>query len=150
MEGPMPGQEPAAHRVLTAFREVIAAVVLFNEQVAQRTGLSLTESQFIHLLALHGAMTPSQLGRHSGLSSGTVTGVLDRLEETGFIRRERHPTDRRKIVVVLNQNQVDEQLNPHFAGQAATLGTAIARFTPAQLEVVADFLDALIAPNEGG
>lgn len=141
----MPGDDLAGQRVAASFRKVIAAVVLFNEQVAQRTGLSLTEGQFIHLLALHGAMTPSELGRHSGLSSGTVTGVLDRLERAGFARRERHPTDRRKVTVILDEDRVDRQLSPHFAGTAATLGAVIARFTPEQLGVIADFLDALTA-----
>jgi DNA-binding MarR family transcriptional regulator len=136
------GKPPAA-RVVDGFRRAIASIVLFNEQVAQRTGMSLTESQFTHLLALHGTMTPSQLGRASGLASGTVTGVLDRLEELGFVHRQRHPSDRRKIVVVLDEARVNAELAPHFAGQASLLAGAIARFGDAELEVIADFLEAL-------
>lgn len=143
----MPGEPSPAGRVADGFRRAIAAIVLFNEQVAQRTGLSLTESQFMHLLGLHGAMTPSELGRESGLASGTVTGVLDRLEELGFIQRQRHPSDRRKVVVVLDEARVGAELAPHFAGQGALLADVIARFEPAELEVIADFLDALTAPD---
>jgi hypothetical protein len=135
-----------ADRVFRAFRRVIAAVVLFNEQVAQRVGIGLTESQFMHLLDLHGPMTPSELGRESGLTSGTVTGVLDRLEELGFIRRERHPTDRRKVVVVLDDVRVAGELAPHFADQAVHLAEVTGRFDPSQLDVVADFLEA-VAPS---
>ena len=132
-----------ADRVFLAFRRVIAAVVLFNEQVAQRVGIGLTESQFMHLLDLHGPMTPSELGRESALSSGTVTGVLDRLEELGFIRRERHPTDRRKVVVVLDEARVSGELAPHFADQATHLAEVTGRFDPRQLAVVAEFLEAV-------
>jgi DNA-binding MarR family transcriptional regulator len=139
----VPGELPPADRVADGFRRVIAAVVLFNEQAAQRTGMSLTESQFTHLLALHGTMTPSELGRESGLASGTVTGVLDRLEELGFVQRQRHPGDRRKVVVVLDEARVNAELAPHFAGQAAFLAAVIARFNAAELEVIADFLEAL-------
>lgn len=135
-----------ADRVFLAFRRVIAAVVLFNEQVAQRVGIGLTESQFMHLLDLHGPMTPSELGRESALSSGTVTGVLDRLEELGFIRRERHPTDRRKVVVVLDEARVAGELAPHFTDQAIHLAEVTGRFDPSQLAVVAEFLEA-VAPS---
>jgi DNA-binding MarR family transcriptional regulator len=139
----MPGELSPADRVADAFRRAIAMIVLFNEQVAQRTGLSLTESQFMHLLGLHGAMTPTELGRESGLASGTVTGVLDRLEELGFVQRQRHPSDRRKVVVVLDEARVNAELAPHYAGQAALLSGVTARFEPAELEVIADFLDSL-------
>lgn len=130
-------------RVFGAFRQVIAAVVLFNEQVAIRTGIGLTESQLLHLLALYGPMSPSQLGRAAGLGSGTVTGVIDRLEELEFVHRERHSTDRRKVVVVLDQAKVDQQLAPHFATQGANLANVIARFDEHQLAVIAEFLEAL-------
>jgi DNA-binding MarR family transcriptional regulator len=131
--------------VFSAFRRVIAAVVLFNEQIASRTGLSLTESQFLHLLDLHGPMSPSDLGRAAELGSGTVTGVLDRLETLGFVHRERHETDRRKVVVVLDQANVGQQLAPHFAAQGAMLASVIERFDDDQLAIIGDFLDALVA-----
>jgi DNA-binding MarR family transcriptional regulator len=134
---------PATERVTLAFRRVIAAVVVFNDQVAQRTGLGLSEGQFVHLLDLYGPLTPSELGRHSGLTSGTVTGVLDRLEQLGFVRRERHPDDRRKVVVVLDQDRLNAHAD-NFSDQAKTLASAIARFSPSELTVVADFLEALI------
>ena len=133
-----------SERVFFAFRQVIAAVVLFNEQVAVRTGIGLTESQFLHLLVLHGPMSPSQLGQAAGLGSGTVTGVLDRLEDLEFIRRERHPTDRRKVTVVLDQAKVDQQLAPQFAGQGTNLASVIEHFDNRQLTAIADFLEALI------
>ena len=44
-------------------------------------------------------MTPSRLAELSGLTSGAVTGVLDRLERAGFVRRESDPTDRRSLLV---------------------------------------------------
>lgn len=144
----MSGELSPAERVVDGFRRAIAAVVLFNEQVAQRTGMGLTESQFTHLLALRGAMTPSELGRESGLASGTVTGVLDRLEELGFVRRQRHPSDRRKVVVVLDEDRVNAEFAPYFAGQAAHLAGVIARFDAAELEVIANFLQAVTAPDD--
>src|SRR5450759_3436427 len=87
----------AAPRVAEQLRKVIAAVVLFNEQVAAQVGMSASESQTLHLLELHGPPSPSELAKLTKLSTGTMTGVLDRLEQLGFVRRERHPVDRRRI-----------------------------------------------------
>src|ERR1700735_4995573 len=132
----MADREEQAERVFSAFRRVIAAVVLFNEQIASRTGLSLTESQFLHLLDLHGPMSPSDLGRAAELGSGTVTGVLDRLANLGLVHPERHETHRRKVVVVLDQAKVGRQLAPLFAVQGAMLAGVIKRFDDDQLAVI--------------
>ena len=96
----------AAQRVAEQPRKVIAAVVLFNEQVAAQVGMSASESQTLHLLELHGPLSPSELAKLTKLSTGTMTGVLDRLEQLGFVRRERHPVDRRRIVVTPDLGRV--------------------------------------------
>src|SRR6185312_9713824 len=104
-------------QVSIQFRKVIAALVLFNDNVSRLTGMSASDSQFLHLLQLHGPMTPSELARRSGLTSGTVTGVIDRLEQLGFAGRERHPSDRRKVVVTADEERLNSELAPHFQGQ---------------------------------
>jgi DNA-binding MarR family transcriptional regulator len=139
--------QPAAARIFAEFRKVIASVILFNDHVAQQTGMSMSESQFIHLLELHGSMTPSELAERSRLTSGTVTAVIDRLEALDFVRRERHPTDRRKVVVVLESAKVAQQLAPFFTPQAAALERVIAEFSTPEQEVIARFLGLL---NQSG
>lgn len=132
-----------AEEIFVGLRKVIASVILFNDQVAQQTGMSMSESQFVHLLELHGSMTPSELAERSKLTSGTVTGVLDRLEALQFIRRERHPTDRRKVVVVLDPAKVAERLAPLYVEQAATVEQVIARFSTKEQQTIARFLTLL-------
>jgi DNA-binding MarR family transcriptional regulator len=133
----------AGERIFTEFRHVIASVVLFNDRVAQATGMSASESQFVHLLELHGSMTPSELASRSGLTSGTVTGVVDRLEALRFVRREPHPHDRRKIVVVLDEAQVADTLAPMYADRAATMREVVGRLSSAEQEAVVRFLSLL-------
>jgi DNA-binding MarR family transcriptional regulator len=132
-----------AERVFTEFRRVIANVVIFNDRAAQQTGMSASESQFLHLLAINGDLTPSELAHHSGLTSGTVTGVLDRLEQLGFVHRQRHPTDRRKVVVTLDEARVASTFGPIYADQGAHLASVTDRFTAAELDTIARFLAAL-------
>ncbi len=77
----------------------IAGVVLHSNEVARQVGLGPSDSQFLGLLRLDGPLTPGRLAELTGLTTGTVTGVLDRLERGGFVRRERDAADRRKVVV---------------------------------------------------
>jgi DNA-binding MarR family transcriptional regulator len=87
--------------VVLEIRKFIAASIFFNHQVAEKVGLGLTDMQMIHLLQLNGPSTPGRLAMWSGLSSGGVTVALDRLEKAGYVRRERHPSDRRSLLVTL-------------------------------------------------
>lgn len=126
---------------------MIAQVVLFNHAAAASLGLGASDSQFLTLLRTRGPMTPGQLADATGLTSGTVTGVIDRLERAELVRRERDSGDRRKVLVVPHADAVD-RLAPIYAGQAAMLNDVLARRTPEELEVISSFLGELIAEDE--
>jgi DNA-binding MarR family transcriptional regulator len=143
-------QPPVKERVFTQFRKMIAALILFNDQAARTTGMSASESQFLHLLQLYGPMSPSELARRSGLTSGTVTGVLDRLEQLGFAGRERHPTDRRKVIVTIDDERLQRELGPIYEGQGDVLNAVIEHLSPAELRAVAKFLTLLVPDDPPG
>ena len=128
---------------------MIANIVLFNHAASASLGLGASDSQFLTLLQTRGAMTPGQLAEASGLTSGTVTGVIDRLEKAKLVRRERDDGDRRKVLVVLAADAVD-RLAPIYAGQGAMLQRLLTRRTPAELEVIRRFLDDLVTQDEHG
>ncbi len=69
--------------------------------LAARCGLTSVESTALSHLALSGPLTQRHLGDRVGLSTGAVTGLVDRLERHGVCRREPHPTDRRSSYVTL-------------------------------------------------
>jgi len=125
---------------------MIANIVLFNHAASASLGLGASDSQFLTLLQTRGAMTPGQLAEASGLTSGTVTGVIDRLEKAKLVRRERDDGDRRKVLVVLAADAVD-RLAPIYAGQGAMLERVLAHRTPAELEVIRRFLDDLVTQD---
>jgi DNA-binding MarR family transcriptional regulator len=126
---------------------MIAQVVLFNHAATASLGLGASDSQFLTLLRTRGPMTPGQLAEASGLTSGTVTGVIDRLENAKLVRRERDRGDRRKVLVVPTADAVD-RLSPIYAGQAAILEGVLAQRTAAELEVISSFLGDLVAEQE--
>jgi DNA-binding MarR family transcriptional regulator len=126
--------------------KMIANVVLFNHAASASLGLGASDSQFLTLLRTRGAMTPGQLAEASGLTSGTVTGVIDRLEKAKLVRRERDGGDRRKVLVVLMGDAAD-RLAPVYAGQGAMLQRVLAQRTPAELEVISSFLGDLVTDD---
>src|SRR5690606_27842952 len=74
--------------------------ILLHEQIAAKAGLSSADHKYLGILMQHGAMTAGQLASLTGLSTGAVTGVIDRLEKKELVRREFNPEDRRKISIV--------------------------------------------------
>jgi DNA-binding MarR family transcriptional regulator len=140
-----PGRPELESEIVESTRRMIAAAVLFSHHVAETLKLGASDAQFMTLLDVHGPLTPGGLAELSGLRSGTVSGVLDRLENAGLIRRDRDPDDRRKVIVSPNQQAVAERVRPHYAGQADFMVTALSRYDDAQLAVIADFMRTVSA-----
>jgi DNA-binding MarR family transcriptional regulator len=88
--------------VIRCLRQFIAGSILSNQQIADRVGLRLTDMQCINVLELMGPSTPGELARFTGLTTGGVTVMLDRLERGGYLKREPNPRDRRSVLVHLN------------------------------------------------
>ncbi|HEY0812966.1 MAG TPA: MarR family transcriptional regulator [Pseudonocardia sp.] len=141
-------EDALREEVLARLIRFIAGVVLHNSEVSRRVGLGPSDSQFLGLLATEGPLTPGQLATMTGLTTGTVTGVLDRLERGGFVRRERDAADRRKVLVVpVPAGQA--RLTAHYAEHGAHTGAVLASRDAAQLQVIADFLGELNASPGG-
>ena len=73
---------------------------LLNRAVAEFAGMHPTDWECLDVLDWTGPMTAGAIAEHLGLTSGAVTGVIDRLEEGGWVRRERPVHDRRQVLVV--------------------------------------------------
>ncbi len=141
-EGPRAALEDEVRRGLRAF---ITRTVVHNHQVAEHTGLNLTDLQCLGLLQLHGPMTAGALARSTGLTTSAITAVIDRLERSGYASREHDATDRRRVIVKLNQKQVEDKIVPLYTSKAADKARVYARFSDAELAAVRDFLQALEA-----
>jgi DNA-binding MarR family transcriptional regulator len=127
-------------QVVESTRRVIAAAILYSHRVAERLGLGASDAQFMTLLEVHGPLTPGQLAELTGLRTGTVTGVLDRLEEARFIRRDRADDDRRKVIVSRNEEEIVKRVSPHYAPQAAGMMTMLADYDDEQVALIAEFM----------
>ena len=131
-------------RVQAAVVRFIADVILFNHVVAQREGLGPSDGQFLTLLQVHGPMTAGKLSAHTGLTTGSTTGVIDRLERAGLVHRVRDVQDRRRVIVTPDDDAISQRVLPHYAGQAEHLGRALDRRTRDEIETIAAFFEELV------
>jgi DNA-binding MarR family transcriptional regulator len=81
------------------FREMSTETIMFHQAVADALGLHITDHKSYDLISLFGAMPAGRLGELTGLTTGAVTGIIDRLEEAGYVRRTDDPKDRRRTIV---------------------------------------------------
>src|SRR5512134_2060779 len=85
--------------VLREVRRMTAQSVLISQAVSERFGLSSSDLECLDLALLSGGATAGEFAKVTGLTTGAITGVIDRLERAGYVRREKDPTDRRKVIV---------------------------------------------------
>jgi DNA-binding MarR family transcriptional regulator len=82
-----------------AMRRSSAQGVMFGQSVANRVGLSNSDMECLDFVILEGRVTAGRLAEVTGLTTGAITGVVDRLEKAGLVRRERDDNDRRKVFI---------------------------------------------------
>ncbi|GAA1262567.1 hypothetical protein Psi02_75050 [Planotetraspora silvatica] len=134
-----PGRDAVLRDVHEGLRSFTAYAVLLSHAVAERLGLSATDSRCVDLLDRHGPITAGRLAELTGLTTGAVTGIVDRLERAHFVRREKDPADRRRVILRL----VPERESEAFADLASMTGRVdeiLARYDDRELAAIADFL----------
>jgi len=121
-------------------RRMGSVATLHNHAIADAVGLHPTDQECIDLLDWTGPLTAGEIGGHLGLSSGAVTGLLDRLEAGAWVRRERDPRDRRRVVVHLSTERGAE-LWPLYQPLAEAIETYRDALSRRDLRVVVEFLE---------
>lgn len=132
-------REDLIEAVLQASRESSTLAVFFHASMAERVGLGATEEKTLALLSRLGPLTAGEIASHTGLTTPSVTGLLDRLESKGMVRRVRDPHDRRRVIVEPNQERLAE-LDEMFYSLQETFRELLARYSDEQLVTIVDFL----------
>jgi DNA-binding MarR family transcriptional regulator len=122
-----------------ATRRIGAQSVLLSQAIAARAGLHSTDMECLDLLHLDGPATPGRLAELTGLTTGAVTALIDRLERAGFVRRVPNPQDRRSILVE-PLDAGPRLLQPLFEPLARAMSRVQARYADAELAIVLDYL----------
>ncbi|MCW3848938.1 MarR family transcriptional regulator [Sphingomonas sp. LB-2] len=127
-------------------RDLSTAVILFHEGVSRQLGVSAAERKCLSVLWQLGVATPGQLLEATGLSSGAITGIVDRLERAGYAKREPNPNDRRSLLIKpLRQAELMRKIGPAFEGLRGAMEGVIASYTPAERALIDRHLRTTIA-----
>jgi DNA-binding MarR family transcriptional regulator len=125
--------------IIEAGRENSTATVLFHTAINERMGLGVTDGKTLDLLVRLGPMAAGEIAEHTGLASASVTSLIDRLEEKGFVRRVRDPQDRRRVIVEPIMER-EEEFAQHFGSFLEGGLAMLAGYNEEQLAVILDFL----------
>ncbi|WP_329549978.1 MarR family transcriptional regulator [Streptomyces sp. NBC_01356] len=113
----------------------------FDRELARLLGVNETGLRCLELLLEGEEVAPGWLAAKLGLTTGSVTTLLDRLEQLDYLTRTPHPTDRRRALVRITP-QASERAFGLIAPFLDDSARILTRFTPEQLELVAAFLRA--------
>ena len=116
-----------------AMRIVSSQGAMFAKMVADRAGISSADMDCIDFVNVEGRMTAGRLAELTGLTTGAITGVVDRLEKAGFVRRERDESDRRKVFIVPVLEKMMQVGRPYELVQRA-MAKQCAAYTDAELK----------------
>ena len=134
----MRNQESAPGELLG--RELSEAVVMFHEGVARKLGMTAAEWKCLDLLGRNGPFTAKRLAEVSGLTTGAITGIVDRLEKAGYVQRTDNPTDRRSVIIkALPRQDLVKTLTPIFTAHGQAMGELALHYDERERAVIQDF-----------
>jgi DNA-binding MarR family transcriptional regulator len=125
--------------VLRSLRRVNLQGSFLGQTVAVRFGLSESDIETLEQLIDLGATTAGRLSEITGLTSGAVTRVIDRLEQAGYVRRIPDPADRRRVIVEVVPEKI-AAIQSTLDRVSSASAREIGRYTDAQLNLITDFL----------
>jgi DNA-binding MarR family transcriptional regulator len=120
-------------------RRLSTAVVMFHEALGNRLGLSAVDHRALSLIMRHAPLSAGTLARLTGLTPGAVTGMIDRLERVGYVRRGPDPADRRRILISPALDR-ENRLTSGYAELGAAMSRFMAKYDEAELAVIADYV----------
>ena len=134
-----PGRADLELAFATAMRRTGSLMQLMNQAAADRIGINATDLNCLNILSFSGHMTAGELARATGLTTASITGVIDRLEEAGYVSRERDPHDRRRVVVTLSLDQAMRNVASVFLPIMRDWRELATRYSDDELRVIVDF-----------
>lgn len=128
-------------QVFMAARDQGIGSVLFRNAIGRKLGMSITDWECLSLLTIKGTSTPTEIARYTGLTTGSTTAMLDRLERANLITRRPNANDRRGVLIEINQNsKVNKQSKKLVGPIQRSHAELIAKYSDKELETIADFL----------
>ncbi|PHN07975.1 MarR family winged helix-turn-helix transcriptional regulator [Flavilitoribacter nigricans] len=112
------------------------ASILMHEAIARKAGLTGTDHKYLGLIINKGPCTAGEIAGMTGLTTGAVTGLIDRLEKKKLVKRQADKRDRRKVMVVPDVRKTMALLEPVFADLQEQTAALLATFSREEIEII--------------
>jgi len=127
-------------RLSMVMRRMGTASALHSQSVAKRVGLSSVDLECLDMVYLEGPVTAGQIARHTKLTTGAVTGLIDRLEKKGYVERVEDPGDRRRVVVRVVAKNI-RPIQDLYVPMSKLTTAYMKRYSAAQLSLISEFIE---------
>ncbi|MDQ3962240.1 MAG: MarR family transcriptional regulator [Thermoproteota archaeon] len=137
----MEKREEIIHDVREKFTEMSTETILFHQALAELLDFHITDHRCMQFLHNYGAMPAGRLAELTGLTTAAVTGIIDRLEEAGYVRRGNDPKDRRLTIVEPVQNKkLEKKLEMIFTPFHEEMFKLLSSYSDSELAFLLDVL----------
>lgn len=118
--------------------------IQMHETVARKAGLSGTDHKYLGFLIQKGQMTAGELANLTGLTTGAVTGLIDRFEKKKLVKRRFAEDDRRKVIIEPNTKNIMALLEPLYKEFRNKSEKLIASFSNKEVKVLEAYFSKAI------
>lgn len=119
-----------------ASRKYSDASIFMHEAIARKAGLSGTDHKYLGLILQHKELTAGDIAKLTGLTTGAVTGLIDRLEKKKLLKRQLTKDDRRKVIIVPDTENSMKLLQPFFSELQQKTTDLLASFSEKEIQVI--------------
>lgn len=119
-----------------ASRSYSDASTFLHQAIARKAGLTGADHKYLGLLLQHEELTAGELSKLTGLTTGAVTGLIDRLEKKQLVQRQFSKDDRRKVIIVPNVQHSMDLLEPLFVELQQRTSALIGTFSDVELMAI--------------
>jgi len=118
--------------------------IRMHETIGRKAGLSGTDHKYLGFIMQQGQMTAGELAQLTGLTTGAVTGLIDRFEKKDLVKRRFLEGDRRKVIVEPVTENIMALLAPLYQSYRSRSATLHASFTMAELDIIGRYFTQAI------
>ncbi|MDQ1914711.1 MarR family transcriptional regulator [Paenibacillus sp. GD4] len=134
-------RENLLHIFNEQLRHFSTDTILFHQAVAERLGLNSTDHKCLDIILRNQPITAGMLSDLTGLTTGTVTGVIDRLEKTGYVFREKDQEDRRKVIIRVHTKKAESEIMSHLQSFGQSMKAMLEQYDNEQIKFLFNFFE---------
>ncbi|GAF07749.1 YcgE protein [Paenibacillus pini JCM 16418] len=129
-------------QMYSGIRSLSTRIILYQQNIANALGVYNNDLKTVDILRETGPITAGELSRYTGLATGTITSLIDRLELSGYVKRQHDPSDRRRVIIVPTYEQKSEVQEIYKPIQKA-MDNLCTAYSEEELKIIHHFINSM-------